>query len=284
MQNDLIKDRDAFALTHPEAKYVVNGRDWGGIRIGDTGPALVLLPGTLGRADVFWQQISALEKHARILALSYPSTGGIADWANDIASLIETEGLTGAVVLGSSLGGYLAQYLAGRHASVMGGLVAANTLPSVIGIDQMPPYSSDLVTTPIKDLRLGFSRGISQWITPDNPYRDLAMLLLAEVEGRIPEPELRARLQALKTGPELPAPALPSPQMFTFESGDDHLIPPDWQKAVRKALRPERAYRLHQASHFPYVTRPTEYTAMLKEVLGLAAIGTLWPKGNEDLL
>jgi maspardin len=281
MPNDLIAARDEFVLAHPETRIIITSRDWGCIRVGDTGPALVLIPGTLGRADIFWQQIMALKGQARILALSYPSSGGIVDWAADIAKMIQILGMKGAVVLGSSLGGFLAQYLAARHGDVMGGLIAANTLPSVAGIDQMPPYKSDLESTPIEDLRAGFTTGLGQWSDPENPYRDLAELLLLEVNGRIPEAELRARLQALKTGPQLPAVNLASDQVFTVESGDDHLIPPDWQQAVRARLRPARAYRFKTASHFPYVTRPAEYTAMLEEVLGLAPIGTRWPKGKE---
>lgn len=284
MPKNLIAARDEFAGAHPERRFLLGGRDWGGIRIGDAGPALLLIPGTLGRADIFWQQMAALAGKARIVALSYPSSGGIAEWADDIAELIRREGLEGAVVLGSSLGGYLAQYLAATHADLLGGLVAANTLPSVRGIDQLPPYSLDLMQTPIADLRAGFSNGLSQWAVPDHPYRELAELLLDEVRGRIPEPELRARLQALKVGPELPAQTLPRQRRFTVESGDDHLIAPDWQQRVRGLLQPARAYRFQKASHFPYVTRPVEYTALLAEVLGLARPGTTWPDGQEALL
>lgn len=284
MPNPLLVDRDKFTIAHPETRLMVNGRNWGGIRVGRTGPALILIPGTLGRADIFWQQIRALHPSTRILALSYPAQGGIADWADDVASLIEAEEMQGAVVLGSSLGGYLVQYLAAAHSNLLGAVVAANTLPSVRGIDQMAPYKFDLKTTPIADLRAGFTAGLNQWITPDHPYRDLAELLLLEVQGRILEPELRMRLKALKSGPELPAVMLPSAKLFTVESGDDHLIPPDWQKAVRARLRPIRAYRFTTASHFPYVTRPNEYTALLSEVLGHSPTGTLWPKGAETNL
>jgi hypothetical protein len=41
---------------------------------------LFLIPGTLGRGDVFWQQITALNGRLRIIATSYPATGGVADW------------------------------------------------------------------------------------------------------------------------------------------------------------------------------------------------------------
>lgn len=284
MTNSLIAARDRFATDHPERRMTVNGREWGTIRAGDTGPALVLIPGTLGRADIFWHQIKALEGEARILALTYPATGGIAEWAADVAAMITSEGLDTAVVLGSSLGGYLAQYFAGHYPRQVRGIVAANTLASAAGIDRMPPYSLDLDAVPIGELRSGFATGLKGWLDPANPYADLAALLLAEVEGRIPEAELRARLKALKHAPALPAQVLPNKARFTVESDDDHLISPQMRQALRAELAPDRAFRFGAASHFPYVTRPDEYTAMLREVLGLEPVATVWPAGAEAKL
>ena len=284
MTNPLIAARDAFLAANPEHRIEINTRNWGAIRVGDSGPALVLIPGTLGRADIFWQQITALSDRARILSLSYPGSGGIADWAGDIAQIIKDQEMQGAVVLGSSLGGYLAQYLAAHYPGDIKGLVAANTLNSVRGHDQKPPYNFDLINTPIDELRTGFKTGLQGWLDPNNPYADLAELLLAEVAGRIPEDELRARLQALKTAPDLSAQTLPDAAIFTVECDDDHLIPPPMRAAVRSALNPGRSFRFGAASHFPYVTRPDDYTALLCEVLGLEPAGTHWPVGQEATL
>ncbi|MCF6233581.1 MAG: alpha/beta hydrolase [Rhodobacteraceae bacterium] len=284
MTNPLIAARDRFTALNPERRININSRDWGVIRVGDTGPALVLIPGTLGRADVFWQQIAALRGTVRILAVSYPSCGGIKEWAADIAAMIKGEGMQGAVVLGSSLGGYLAQYITGHYPGLVGGLVVANTLATTRGIDQMPPYKFDLETIPIKDLRAGFETGLKTWLDPSNPYADLAGLLLAEVAGRIPEAELRARLQALKHAPDLPGQTLERAAIFTVQSDDDHLITPSWRKAVRDALNPARAFRFREASHFAYVARPDDYSAMLNEILGLTQPGSHWPIGQEAVL
>lgn len=284
MTNPLITARDAFLVDTPETRLVINGRDWGMIRVGDNGPALVLIPGTLGRADVFWQQITALSGKARILALSYPATGGIEDWAKDIAGMIKDQGLEGAMVLGSSLGGYLAQYVTAKYPELVGGLVAANTLVSAQGIDQKPPYKFDVLNMPIAELRAGFEAGLKGWLDPANPYSDLAGLLLAEVAGRIPEPELRARIQALKTAPGLLAQSLPKKVRYTIESDDDHLITPEMRQAVRDVVDPGRSFRFRAASHFPYVAQPKDYTALLEEVLGLAAADSRWPAGQEAIL
>jgi len=198
--------------------------------------------------------------------------------------MIEAEAMQGAVVLGSSLGGYLAQYLTATYPALAGGLVAANTLASARGIARKPPYKFDLANMPIAELRAGFKAGLTLWLDQANPYADLAGLLLAEVAGRIPEAELRVRLQALKTAPELPVQTLPGTAIFAVESGDDHLITPHMYKALREALHPGKVFRFRSASHFPYVVRADDYTAMLREVLGLDPKGSHWPDAAESTL
>lgn len=280
MTNALIAARDRFTKNHPEERATVDGREWGAVRAGAAGPALVLIPGTLGRADIFWQQIEALQGRARILALTYPATGGIVEWADDLAALMDRFGFDKATVLGSSLGGYLVQYFAAAHPGRTERLIAANTLHSVADVASRPPYSADLDAAPITDLRAGFRKGISAWGEANPQHGELAELLLMEADGRIPEAELRTRLKALKNGPELPAVTLERDRIATVESADDPLIPEEMRQAVRTRLRPAVAYRFAGGGHFAYVTRPALYTSLIEEQLGLPVTGEGWGAGE----
>jgi maspardin len=281
MTNRLIAARDRFAASHPEQRIAIGGREWGYVRVGDSGPALLLIPGTLGRGDIFWQQIEALRERARIVALTYPGSGGIAEWAGDVAELCRRLGLDRVTILGSSLGGYLAQYFTAAHPSIAERLIAANTLHSTADIATRPPYSSDLDNAPIDELRAGFGRGLGLWRESHPDQGDLVDLLMAEVGGRIPEPELRTRLNALKHAPELPPLEMPREQVATIESADDPLIPEAVRSAVRARLNPIAAYRFAWGGHFPYVTRPGLYLSLLEEQLGLPVTGEGW--GQEEL-
>ena len=198
----------------------------------------------------------------------------------DIAALMDRAGLDRAVVLGSSLGGYLAQLFAAAHPERTAGLVAASTLHSVRPIQVIPPYALDLDTAPIAELRGGFARGLEAWAEAHPDQRGLVELLMGDAGGRIPEAELRARLKALKGAPELPPVPLPAARIATVQAADDPLIPANMRAAVRARLSPARAFRFAWGGHFPYVVRAAAYTALIEEMLGLPVTGEAWPEGE----
>ena len=280
MTNPLIAARDAFTAQNPEERVTLNGREWGVVDAG-AGPALLLIPGTLGRGDIFWQQIAALQDRMRVIAVTYPETGGIAEWSGDLTALLDARGVAEFAVLGSSLGGYMAQYLAAQVPDRVRLLFGANTLCSVADIGGRMPYALDLDAEPIERLRAGFTTAMGAWGETHPDQADLVALLLAEVGGRIPAPELRMRLKALKTAPELPPNPLPPGRVATVEADDDPLIPPAMRAAVRERLKPGAAYRFTWGGHFPYVVRPADYTAMLEQALGLPVTGPHWGDGAE---
>jgi len=279
MINRLIAARDRFAKRYPEQRIVINGREWGYVTVGDRGPALLLIPGTLGRGDIFWQQMEALQDRARVTAVTYPASGGVPEWAGDLAELCGKLGFSHVTVLGSSLGGYLAQYFAAAHPHLMDRLIAANTLHSVADVATRPPYSSDLDNAPIEELRMGFGRGLGAWREAHPDQAELVDLLMAEVAGRIPETELRTRLNALKHGPELPPIEMLPERVATVESADDPLIPPPMREAVRARLKPATAYIFECGGPFPYIARPGLYVSLLEEQLGLPVTGESWGAG-----
>lgn len=285
MTNALINARDDFARANPEQRVSLNGREWGLIDLDGSGPALLLIPGTLGRADIFWQQMAALKGRVRILSVSYPDSGGVEEWAGDLIALISDRDIEKVTVLGSSLGGYLAQYIAAVHPDRVERLIAANTLYDTVPAKRNPPYSSDLDLAPIEELRNGFGRGLGAWADSHPEQAELVELLLQEVGGRIPELELRNRLKGIKNAPVLPASMVSPANTVTIEAADDPLIPQFMRDEVRAVLTPAVSYHFESGGHFPYLARPELYTAILEEQLQLVAAGTTkWGNARERSL
>ena len=93
----------------------------------DSDTALVLLIGTIGNSDAFYEHFGMFAKEWSVLTLDYPEeitrNNIIAD---SIAELIESLGVR-AWLLGQSLGGFIAQIIAQRHPDIVEGLVLSNT-------------------------------------------------------------------------------------------------------------------------------------------------------------
>lgn len=278
-----IADRDRLGRLHPETVEVIDGLCWGVIDTGATasGKTLLLLPGTLGRADIFWQQILALKDRVRVLAVTYPRNADLDRWVACLARLLDRRDVAQATVLGSSLGGYLAQLFAARQPSRTAGLIAANTLSSTAGIADRPPYSADIAALPVAAMRRGYRDRLEAWGAAHPEQAGLVTLLLAEVDGRIPAGHLKARMQALKVAPPLPPVRLAPENVAIVECADDPIVPPPIGQTVHAHLDAGVCYRFRHGGHFPYVVRPTEYTALLAERLGLADAGAVWGRGRE---
>ncbi|MCW1933042.1 alpha/beta fold hydrolase [Pararhodobacter zhoushanensis] len=280
MSNTLMAERDAFLARHPETRLTLDGRDWGLIDTGGTGDVFLFLPGTLGRADVFFKVIEPVAAHMRVLAVSYPESGGVVDWAASLISLLDQLGVAKVSLLGSSLGGFVAQYFAATYPERVSHLFAANTLHSLAGIGERPPYSSDLWTAPIDELRRGFAMGLTAWADAHPDQREVIDFLLAEAAGRIPEMEMRARLDALKTGPVLPPLSNTADTATTIESLDDPLIPAPMRAAVRERNAPGHSYRFLWGGHFPYLVRGDVYANLLLSRLGRVPMGGEWAEND----
>lgn len=278
-----LADRDRLARLHPETVDVIDGLRWGVIDTGPTasGQTLLLLPGTLGRADIFWQQILALKDRVRVLAVTYPRNADLDRWVACLVRLLDRREIAHVTVLGSSLGGYLAQLFAARQPERTAGLIAANTLSSTAGIADRPPYSVDIAAVPIAALRRGYHDKLNAWGAAHPEQQGLVALLLAEVDGRIPAGHLKARMQALKVAPPLPPVEMAPDRIAIVECADDPIVPPPVGQTVHVHLDAGVCYRFRHGGHFPYVVRPDEYNAMLSERLRLADGASIWGEGRE---
>ena len=70
---------EQFRRRHRQRKVRARGQSWGVIEVGGRrgAPVLVMLPGTLGTAEIFWNQIAALKGRVRVVSVTYPAVGDI---------------------------------------------------------------------------------------------------------------------------------------------------------------------------------------------------------------
>ncbi len=107
-------------------------------RYGDTGPAIVFVPG-LGSGPWSWaEQIGHFSKSNRVYALTLdgfdgrpftPQADSFATFTSDFWKLLDARQIVRPVVIGHSLGGTLAIALAEQHPERLAGIIALDGLP-----------------------------------------------------------------------------------------------------------------------------------------------------------
>lgn len=76
---------------------------------------ILLLPGLLGDASSLWQQVEDLGRDHDVVAVDYPDTPEIRPQLDALLRRLDERGASRAVVVGQTLGGYLAQAFAHAH-------------------------------------------------------------------------------------------------------------------------------------------------------------------------
>jgi pimeloyl-ACP methyl ester carboxylesterase len=236
---------------------VIEGKAWRGA------PVLVMLPGTLGTAEIFWNQIAALKGRVRVVALTYPAVGDIRALTDGLAALFDKLGIAKASIVGSSLGGYLGQWFAARHPARVETLYIGNSLtdPKTVNPARRPP--AVLKRAPVKAHQAIVLGSIESWAEPEPVFRRLKEILRHSGRRLIPGAALKARVLATATGKAVPKLALPAARTIIIECADDPLIPRAAQKAMRRRYPRAALYRLRRGGHYPYITRAARYTKIL---------------------
>jgi pimeloyl-ACP methyl ester carboxylesterase len=92
-------------------------------RPGEARRKTLLLPGLLGDASSLWQQVEDLGKDHDAVAIDYLDTPEIRPQLDALVRLLDERGARRAVLVGQTLGGYLAQAFAQAHPERVDALV-----------------------------------------------------------------------------------------------------------------------------------------------------------------
>jgi pimeloyl-ACP methyl ester carboxylesterase len=253
---------------YPELAQEAAGEIWGVI---DTGgppgaPVLVMLPGTLGTARIFWNQIAALGERLRIISVTYPRLDDVVLLAEGLAQLLDALGVRRASLLGSSLGGYLAQHFAARHGWRIDRLFIANSLCDPRSNPSRRP-AEELRGLPAEMHRQAILDSVAQWNEPEPIFTALKDLLRDSGTNLLSAEALKARVLAIAGGGVVPELPIPEDRIIIIDCEDDPLISRAVRDDVGRRYPGAERVRMPVGGHYPYITRPDAYTAVIERIL-----------------
>lgn len=260
---------EEFRRRHRARPVRAGGQTWRVIETKATrgAPVLVMLPGTLGTAEIFWNQIAALKGRVRIVSVTYPAVADILQLSGGLAALLDKLGVAKTSVIGSSMGGFLAQWFAAHHPARVETLFIGNSLTDPLEVNPAKMPAAALKRAPAAMHRAIVLGSLDGWPEPESVFRRLKNILRHSGRRLMTADSLKARVLATVTGKEVPPPVLPQSRTVIIECADDPLIPRAAQKAMRRKYPRAKLYRLPRGGHYPYITRAADYTKIIAKHL-----------------
>jgi maspardin len=223
------------------------------------GPALIMLPGSVGTCEMFYKQITTLGQNIRIISVSYPALADPSRLADGLAGLMDHLGLPRASVLGSSFGGYWAQFFALRHAGRLEHLFLGNIFLTPEELFSNPLFDPAFIAaTGAKELQATWRQRVEQ--APDGELKAIQLDMLS---GRQSAGNLKARFEGVAAATLCPALSIPPERITVIDCEDDPIIPPRSRQAVRDHYAGARLHTLQSGGHYPHILNPQAYNAVI---------------------
>lgn len=259
----------SFRRDYPPKQVRVNGVQWEYVALGKGRSTILFLHGMAGAYDIWWQQLLALQDRYRVISVTYPAVSDLHSMAAGVLAILDAEQAGRVNVAGSSLGGYLAQYLLATHPERIERAVLSNTFPpnDIIagkhrGTGMFLPLMPEWLVMSI------FRGSFSKQAYPAAGHSELVLaFLLEQTYGRMSKAQVSGRFHCVIEPFVAVNPKKPGIPVMIIESDNDPLIEPALREMLKKTYPEAPVHTLHNAGHFPYLNMPGEYTRLLEEFL-----------------
>ena len=258
-----------FRQAYPPQHLLVEDVDWEYLALGDGPQTVLFLHGLAGAYDIWWQQMLALKDDYRAISVTYPGVDSLEGLAQGILAILDAEGVGKASLVGSSLGGYLAQYLIAAHPERIERAVFGNTyadkdfiLEEYGLVGGLLPYTPEWLVMAV--LRASYR----YLIYPSSQNSPLVLAYLTEhTFGVTSKAQIEARYRAVIEPFPSPDPGALGIPVLILESDNDPLISPPTREDMRATYPTAAVHTFHGDGHFPYLVVPAEYLQVLRAFL-----------------
>jgi 3-oxoadipate enol-lactonase len=265
----------ATLAAEPRRATVANGVTLAWDEAGQQGHVVVLLHGYPFDRTMWRDQLVGVHGH-RLIALDLRGFGAsergegpltVESYADDVAALLDTLGHQRAVVVGLSMGGYVALAFAERHRTRLAGLVLMDTKASPDdeagrkGRDQaIATITADGTSQPIATM---MEKLFAEDTQAEVRERVLAMMQRATPAAMI------AALGALRDRPDRRPllPQLDGIPTLVIVGKDDRLTPPEVNREMAEAVPGADFVLVEGAGHLPPMERPQTVNEALQPFL-----------------
>ncbi len=267
VDEETVQSLETFRQEVPVKQLDVDGRSWKYVVVGDGPETILFLHGMTGAYDIWWQQINALSPDYRVIALTYPPAAGLEALAGGVIAILDAEQVDEANVVGSSLGGYLTQYLVANYPARVKQAVFANTFPPNDIIAEKNKVNGMLLPFLPEWVVMGIlKKNTEESLYPAAGNSELVRAyMLEQANGRMNKAQFLTRFQSVIDPFTPPDPVQAGIPVMIIEADNDPLVEPALREMLKETYPTAVVQTLHNVGHFSYLNEPQMYTDLLRE-------------------
>lgn len=256
------KNRKQKVLIHNDVqwKYYVSGKGK---------MTILFLHGMGGAAEIWWNQIIEFEKTYKVIAYTLPEqVHSLQAAENGILSILSKEGIDQFYVVGTSMGGYIAQCLMEKYPQRVKKAVLGNTFPP----NELYQEKNDMkrkVAPLLPGILLWYigKNQLKKEIVPAGGNNKLLEATLLSLPFNKRQIIGRYDVVIDKFTPNQERKEITKIPKLIIESDNDPLIYPILRKKLKQLYADAQVYTFHNQGHFPYINAEKKYNEILHTFL-----------------
>ncbi len=260
------KSLEAF-MRQPLKSITINNIVWKYLVSGTGDPAILFIHGMGGAYNIWWQQVDYFDGDYKIITFTLPEEiNSLESAASGISEILDAEHVKRLYIVGTSMGGYIAQYLTHKMSHKIEKAVYSNTFPPNAILKRknrflirIVPYIPEII------LRKSAEKQLREKLLPAAKNSELLAGLLPGLPFSKKQFINRARIVF--------EPFIPRPESYEImripkliiESDNDPLIDLPLREQLKNLYKNAAVYTFKCEGHFPYINAADEFNRTLKQ-------------------
>lgn len=245
---------------------IVDGVSWTYFSGGKGNKTLLFLHGMGGAYDLWWQQIDAFENDYKIISYSLPEViNTLENVSNGIQKILSTEKVDKFYAVGTSMGGYITQYLVNTMPNRIEKAVFGNTFPpNDIIITKNKGKSRIIPLLPEFLISIFGNKQLKKKILPAGNNDPLLTAFLPSLPFSKKQFMNRFAVVVDKFTPKPNTYQTQRIPKLIIESDNDPLVEEVLREDIKKLYPFANVHTFHNEGHFPYINVANDYNKALK--------------------
>lgn len=247
----------------------VNGVTWKYLTSGNANKTLLFLHGMGGAYDLWWQQIDFFNKDYKVITYTLPEEiDNLEDALSGIKAILKKENVDKFYAVGTSMGGYIAQYILKKMPERLEKIVFSNTFPPNDDLLKQNKTKSKIIPL-LPELVISWfgKKSIQEKLLPAAQNDSLLKAFLPSLpfskKGFINRFYVVVDMFTINPA-QYKYKRVPK---LIIESDNDPLVPANLRQELKELYPYAQVHTFHNQGHFPYINASKQYNLTLKKFL-----------------